>query len=426
MDREAVGSRRPRIVLFGLFGSSNLGNDATLSVTLHHLRARAPSAELICVCGNPGAVERAHGVPSLPLDPLPPWTFWRVPNRALREACVAIATIVTEPIRGARIRRLVQGADQFIVVGTGVLDDFGERPWAMPAWLYRWCRHAKRAGAVVRFLAVGAGPIDNRANRFLMMRAVRLSDDRSYRDSVSKDFLQGLGIDTARDPVVPDLVFGLPTEMLARYRAPVAPPRTIGIGVMGYFGWSNDREKGRATYEAYLAKMSRFVLGVLHRGYTVRLLLGQLNADERPVRDLLDAVIAQADSQAAARLSAPKIETLHDLMGAIAETDAVVATRYHNVICALVLGRPVIAVGYASKFDALMREVGLDAYCQPIDQLSVDKLDEQFEELMANHEQLAAQVMESAAALRDRLGHLYDSLFGVEAACALAPRELPR
>ena len=407
-----MSQHRPKIVLFGLFGTSNLGNDATLSVTLHHLRARAPAAEVVCVCGNPGAVEAAYGVRSLPLDPMPPWNFWRVGNPKLRNACVALATLLTEPVRSARVGRLVAGADQFIVVGTGVLDDFGELPWALPARLYRWCRHARRVGALLRFVAVGAGPIQNRVNRLLMIRAVRLSEQRSYRDTVSKDFLQGLGIDTLRDAVVPDLVFGLPAATLASYRVAVAPPKTIGVGVMGYYGWSNDRQKGRETYEAYIAKMSRFVLQLLRRGYAVRLLVGQLVADERPVRDLLDAVAAQADGETGSRLSAPRIESLDDLLRAIAETDVVVATRYHNVICALVLGRPVIAVGYASKFDALMREVGLDAYCQSVDQLDEDRLMQQFNRLCANHQQAAALVRVNAAAFRQRLEDMYDSLFG--------------
>ena len=404
--------RPPRIVLFGLFGSSNLGNDATLGVTLDHLRKRQPEAEIACVCRNQREVERVFQIKTLPMDPLPPWGFWRIPNRTMRHACTATFALITEPVRAMRIARHLAGVQQFLVVGTGVLDDFGEQPWAMPAWLLRWCSGAKRAGAVVRFLAVGAGPIRNPVNRYLMVRAVLQSDYRSYRDSVSRAFAQSVGVNVARDPVVPDLVFAISEEELVGRRQPSAPPKSIGVGVMGYYGWSNDRGEGITIYEKYIEKMSAFVLWLLRQGYLVHVLLGQLNADERPVQDLIEAVSAKLDVETRRRLLAPKIESLDDLMGAIAETDAVVATRYHNVICALSLGRPVIAVGYASKFDDLMQEVGLASYCQSIEHLDVELLMEQFARLSANHGALVAQVKAKVATFRGKLNAMYDSLFG--------------
>jgi polysaccharide pyruvyl transferase WcaK-like protein len=237
--------------------------------------------------------------------------------------------------------------------------------------------------------------------------------------------LEGIGVDTGQDPVVPDLVFGLPAEELASYLMPTTPPKTIGVGVMGYYGWSNDKQEGRKIYESYIAKMTKFVLWLLDRGYEVRLLLGQLNADEGPIGDVLDAVAAQASAESNRRLSAPRIDSLDGLLRGIAATDTVVATRYHNVICALVLGRPVISIGYASKFDALMRQVGLESYCQHIEELNVDRLIEQFLDLTRNHAWAAELVRAKSAVFRQRLQGMYDSLFGRGAAGEKPPRAQP-
>ena len=46
-------------------------------------------------------------------------------------------------------------------------------------------------------------------------------------------------------------------------------------------------------------------------------------------------------------------------MAQMAAVDTVVATRYHNVICALKLCKPTLSVGYAAKNDAADGGMGL-------------------------------------------------------------------
>jgi polysaccharide pyruvyl transferase WcaK-like protein len=66
------------------------------------------------------------------------------------------------------------------------------------------------------------------------------------------------------------------------------------------------------------------------------------------------------------------------------ETDVVVATRFHNVVCALKLCKPTVSIGYAEKFDDLMAEMGVGCFCQHVERLDVDLLIEQFERLTAD------------------------------------------
>jgi polysaccharide pyruvyl transferase WcaK-like protein len=401
----------PEIVLLGLFGVGNLGNDATLEVTLHHLRRRVAQARVLCVCADPAKIRSRYDVATARLNFMPPWSFWRVPGYALRQALVVLATLVTEPVRRLRVAKELSGAQQLLVVGTGILDDFGELPWRVPLWLWRWCDVARRSGLLVGFLAVGAGPINNPLNRSLMAGAVRMSHFRSFRDRVSRDYLANLGLDTSQDSVVPDLVFGLPQERLPNARNPLTPPRTIGVGLMAYYGWANQRERGRETYAAYIQKMSRFVTWLLDEGYKVRLLIGQEGADERPVSDLRDEVTRTGRQLHASELVSASITTLDDLLSELAQTDLVVATRYHNLICAMLLGRPVIALGYAAKFDALMRDMQLEGYCQDVERLDVDLLIEQFRSLASDHARVADLIEEKCRSYRAQIEKLYDSLW---------------
>lgn len=414
MDCRGMGVERPtrrKVVLYGLFGMGNLGNEATLRAMVYHLRQRQPETEVVCVCGNPGAVAEEYGTATLGFDPLPPRGFVRVPGRMLRGACFALGLLVTEPRRRHLVRRQLEGADQFLVVGTGALDDFGVAPWNVPTWLLRWCSCARRVGASVGFVAVGAGPILNPLNRRLMRRAVLLSNHLSFRDTPSRDYLRRLRVDTRTAPVVPDLVFGLPPQHLPPLRPPASPPRVIGVGLMAYYGWTHDKQAGQRCYEAYLGKMTEFVLWLLRRGYEVRLLTGELRTDDTAVEDLLRRVSSGESRSSAGRVAFQRVATPDDLLREIAKTDAVVVSRYHNVVCSLLLGRPVISLGYAEKFESLMENVGLGPYCQQIEQLSVKMLVEQFGDVVAAHGRLVQLVETRVRAYRQQIDELCDSLF---------------
>ena len=59
---------------------------------------------------------------------------------------------------------------------------------------------------------------------------------------------------------------------------------------------------------------------------------------------------------------AEPVSTFADLMRAMAPAHIVLATRYHNVICALMLSKPTLSVGYGAKNAVLMEDMGLAEY----------------------------------------------------------------
>jgi polysaccharide pyruvyl transferase WcaK-like protein len=85
-------------------------------------------------------------------------------------------------------------------------------------------------------------------------------------------------------------------------------------------------------------------------------------------------------------------------MEQLAGVDTVVATRYHTVLCALVMAKPTVAVGYGAKFDALMAAMELTEFSQSARALDVDRLIGQFTELERRAPELSATVARQAAA----------------------------
>ena len=87
----------------------------------------------------------------------------------------------------------------------------------------------------------------------------------------------------------------------------------------------------------------------------------------------------------------------------MAPVGMVVATRYHNVMCALKLCKPTISLGYSRKFISLMTDMGLAEFYQFADSLDVDRLIEQFKELEGRHTELQQQMADRNAANRRSL-----------------------
>ena len=211
-----------------------------------------------------------------------------------------------------------------------------------------------------------------------MIWAARVAHYRSYRDVLSKDFVTGVGLKAAGDPIYPDIAFSLPTP-------PLAEPRddgrlTVGIGVMSYFGWYGFADGSREIYERYIDKLTRFAVYALDRGHNIRLLAGE-TTDAQAIIDLTRRVWAERPSNAEQRLTTEPAASLQDVIRQMSTTDIVVTTRYHNVVCALKLARPTISLGYSKKNDYLMAEAGQSAYCQHVEDFTVDALIDQFESL---------------------------------------------
>lgn len=397
----------PHIVLYGHFGVGNLGNDTTLEAAVHNIRKLQPSAVITCVCRGPRAIAERYGISTLPVDVNEDRDPGQLANPNPNILSRLASRIVDEIDFWVRRTLWFRSVDQFIVVGTGAIYDSTAPPWNMPYDLFKWCRAARLGGAKVVFLSVGAGPIEHPASRVLMLNALRGATYRSYRDTASINFLQSVGFDTKNDHLYPDLVFSLPmTANLLTYPL-THPPRKIGLGVIAYYGPHHDTIKGEPIYRQYIDKMKRFLSWLLSQGYSVRLLTGDLENDPQPAYQLLKFIRNEGAADWQERIVAEPIRTVDDLSTQIAQTDMVVASRFHNLIAAVMLGRPVISIGFHEKNTALMAQMSLDAYCQHIEQLDVDRLIEQFQSLSAQSAQVSAQIQQKSAQFRQLLDEQY-------------------
>lgn len=378
----------PRVGLFGLLGSGNSGNDASMETVLAYLREARPDIVVDALCGGPERVRANYGINAEPL-----YWYQKFEQQATR-APAPFLKLAGKGIDALRIASWVRRHDAVIVAGAGALETtLPQRPWGYPYSLFLLAASGRLFGTKVALVSVGADLIHKRATRWLSNVTARLASYRSYRDTYSRDAMRQRGIDTSADPVFPDLVFGVPTP-------PYQPgdPQLVGVGVMAYYGGNDDRSRAEQIHSSYVETMTRFTEWLVDNGYRVRLFGGDNKFDGEIAAKISGDVRGQRPNLDAQRITVADVASYPELIREMAPVGMVVATRYHNVMCALKLCKPTISLGYSRKFISLMTDMGLAEFHQFADSLDLDRLTGQFKELESRRAQLQQKMADRNAA----------------------------
>jgi polysaccharide pyruvyl transferase WcaK-like protein len=394
-----------RISFFGHFGLNNFGNESTLQAILYHCRRLLPDAEVTCICTGPEAAANIHNIATIPISGIVvrPWATRNVVARVIRKICIGVPA---ELYRWLKAFVTLRGTDMLIIPGTGLLTDaYGVFSWG-PYSMFKWTLVAKLAGCKVFFVSVGGGPIYGTFSRWLVKAALSFADFRSYRDNSTLQYLKGIGVGQDSDRIYPDLAFSLPEVVIPRDVTNRRGRPVVGLGLMEYAGKYSVKNPSDATYVNYVETLLKFVGWLLGHDYDVRLLIGDV-CDRRVTREfktLLKQRLASCDEE---HVIEEPVCSVAELLSQLAATDIVVATRFHNVLLALLLGKPVIAITFHHKCVSLMSQMGLSEYCQDINCLDAERLIEQFCDVEHNWEKLKPVVKNKVEECRRALDEQY-------------------
>jgi polysaccharide pyruvyl transferase WcaK-like protein len=411
MGRRGMSTTRRhnrKIRLFGNFGSANFGNDCTLQAMLYHIRRLMPDAEISCICTMPEVVAANYDIAALPIvdDML---KCWKPRNPVARNARKLFIGIPCELYRWLKGVITLYDTDMLIVVGTGLLTDaFGIGSWG-PYSIFKWSVIARLCGCRLAFVSVGAGPLERHVGRLLVKSALSLANFRSYRDQDTLECLNAIGFRRGGDRVYPDLAFSLPLA-ISKGTAPKGPRPIVGLGLMLYTGMYGGEKPTSKQYAGYLSALVTFVQWLLERGYDIRLLIGD-DADLPVIREFNSLLKARSVIHQEERIIAEPIASFEDLLSRLAATDFVVATRFHNVLLSLFLGKPSISISFHHKCSSLMNQMGLSEYCVDIKNLKATDLIQKFLYLEGNADRQRGMIRERAEDCRVALNEQYEMLF---------------
>lgn len=400
-----------RYGLWGVFGTLNFGNEATLRAVIENLPRFDDAASFLIIAAQPRQATLEHGLEAVSIngDPelgLPPGAkTTRFPKRLWRE------------IRDLpRVWKTLRSIDVLVIAGTGVLYEIGEGVLGWPFQLFKWCFLAKLAKRRIVFLSVGADGlagsrtcrsrrerIRQRLGAALLTRSLSYADYRSYRDPLSRQRVGALLPVAMDDPVVPDLAFSLFRGLAPPLMSADPKRRVIGVGLYAVEG-------PEPAVELYLAVMERLVVRLHERGYFVRLFIGDGTYDEA----ILHTLWARLTDRVGDGISVVQLRDFETLLHQLAECDALIATRFHNLLLSMLLGTPVISISHMPKNDQLMAMMDLSNFCLALPTVNVAQILRCLADLEVRSEAVRAHLRlksaEFAASLDDQYRYVVQLL----------------
>jgi polysaccharide pyruvyl transferase WcaK-like protein len=379
--------KRPvrRIAFYGFLGSGNIGNDASLETVMAWLNANHPQVEVSCISNAPAEVRARYGIPSVAMTR-------HSSDHHGRRAIEAPARILGRLIDIWRSYALAGSADAVIVPGMGVLEEsLRVRPWGLPFGLFLMAAACRLRRRPFVLLDIGAERATNPITRWLSVATVGLAAHVSYRDHWSAAGMARAG---ARDPdaVAPDLAFAHPGPT----RANPESGRLV-VGVMAYYGKGDDPQRGADVRRKYVATLARALAQLAEAGDQV-VLVGGDRVDVDVAREMRSAILNASPAVSEDAVLVRDFETFGELSDEMRRAEIVIASRFHNLICALRLARPTVSVGYAEKNRYLMEALEVDGFCQDIMQLDANQLVAQVRAARDNREAQTTLIRRGALA----------------------------
>jgi polysaccharide pyruvyl transferase WcaK-like protein len=400
--------KSPRICFYGNFGAGNLGNEATLQAIIEQILRYWPDGQLLCFCTNPQDVSNRHHIAALPAQAIDrlasemPDASAR-PGRLMRLFRIVFQRIPLELVHWIKCLHALTRADMLIVAGTGIVCDYTTGPSGFPYDIFKLSMLAALCRVKLTFLSVGVGPIHHPLSRWLLKSSLALAHHRSYRDEASRQYLEGIGFDTERDSVCPDVVFGLSKGAFVS-RVAEAQRRVVGLGIKDY-GLTEPE-----AFREYLDAMAGFVSKLQGQGYSVRLLIGDIQYDTSVIDEFVAVLKSRNIPAEPPLLIAEPAVTVEELLRQVNGTEAVISARYHNLVMALIQNKPVIALSDHAKLNSVVTDFGLAQYLLPLRNLSSDVLIDRFRQLEDDSDRLKPHLKAKLEKYRQALDALYANL----------------
>lgn len=412
-------------------GYGNLGDAATQDVVIANIRKRLPDARLVGFSFVPPDTEKRHGIPCYPIQ-------WWCPaaektentgtsaatraslksrlksalkrNRLLYSWAIPVLNLAREMAFWVRSYKRLRKLDLLIISGGGQIDEIWEGPWLQPFTLFKFCFLAKLARKKLYFLNVGAGPLKHPLSKLFAKWAVNFADYRSFRDKDSETRLQDLGV-KPKTYVYPDLAYGLQIAEEWKSLPRDGSKPVVGLNPFRFCHPLLLPPKEESLYLEYLEKLVQFSYWLLGQGYDLRFFTTDHMNDLSAIQDLQERLRSSLPSlEFASRISGGASESVSDVLQEMSRFDFIITSKYHGIIFAHVLRKPVISLSYHTKMDAAMQAVGQGSYCADIERFDVNWLTEAFLSLVRDGKSIESKSATAAEANFTMLAKQFDSL----------------
>lgn len=428
-----------RIGLLDHLGHGNLGDEATLTAFMQNIKTRWPDAAFVGLSLNPFDTRQRHGIPSYAIrsdSKLPPEAsgaslgvtvpnksgfktrLGKYPNvlrvlRALNTLLVRFPkATLKEGLFLVESFRIARKLDLLVVCGGGQLLDSWGGPWAFPYTIFKWVLLSRLAGVKCYVMNVGAGPINHSFSKYFFKRALQLSSYVSFRDEDSRQLVRTIGF-KGNTETLADSVYSLDTSKFRAAPGGADGSAVIGICPMVYCDPRVYWEKDQKTYDSLIGKLGALGSWLLGQNHRLSIFSSDIRIDQRAIDDLMTELLKTTGNapRDRDRIARNAVQSTEDLLSAMASTDYIVTCRFHGVVFAQLLNKPVVALSHHPKVTTLMRDLGLSEYCLDIRTSDIDELKTTLGRLMANKNDVKERMSALAGQYKSSLAQQFDHLF---------------
>ena len=435
-----------QIGLLHHMGGGNLGDDASLGAVMQNIKTRWPDAKIVGFSMNPEDTLTRHGIRCYPIRAL----TWRFGNKSsdgrktfkekvksavskyrllfrLLKAIYVVAirpprTFCREVVFLVKSFRVLRSCDLLVITGGGQLVEssggpwtFLGGPWSFPYTIFKWMLLARLAHAKTIVLNVGAGPLVSLVGKGFVRGALSLSDYVSFRDEQSRALVQQTGF-RGKTHVFVDSAYSRDVSALTTRGTGKRRNGVVGLAPMAYGDPRLSAKHGHTTYDSYIQQLGLFGAWLVRNDYCVTLFCTDIGIDPPAVVDVEKIIrtctgISNDNSDVLCRVHQWTIE---ELLSNMSSMDYVVTSRFHAVVFAHMLNKPVLAISNHVKVNTLMNELGLSEYCVDADKCNSNLLAGTFVSLVSNRDEIKSRMAEKLASYKEKLSNQFDELFPSE------------
>jgi len=259
-------------------------------------------------------------------------------------------------------------------------------------------------------LNVGAGPLRHPLSIFFVRRSLRAADYVSFRDANSETLTKRIGF-RGESQVVADNVYSLEVPKCYTNSRGSANGSVVGLSPMAYCDPRFYYRKDQRLYSGFIDKMAVFAAGLIDRGFRVVLFSSDIVFDRQAILELKQSIRARIQAPSNNCVTDEPVNTTEEIFARISSMDYVVTCRFHGVVFAHLLKKPVLAVSHHDKVASLMKDIGLTDYCIDIDRFEPAAALDKFELLVKHASSITARMADKLVHYRAELGRQFDRLF---------------
>lgn len=169
-------------------------------------------------------------------------------------------------------------------------------------------------------------------------------------------------------------------------------------------------ERNQVVYEAFIGKLASFASWLVSGSYALALFGTDIGVDPLAIGDIQRTLLSNYGI-ALLPCGANSITSVRDLLATMSGMDYVVTCRFHGVIFAHLLNKPVLAIAHHPKVTELMAELELPNYCVDIRDFNVSLLSDRFASMVNNAEDIKSRMAMKLTRNRQLLKNQFDELF---------------